>query len=59
MKSGGKKIVRIYGTDEMMGAFREMEDMKAKGYGGTLSFVRGKKTADIQIKIEYTNKLNH
>ena len=48
------KIIRIYGTDEMLSAFYEMEKLKKEGYGGTMSFVRGRKTADLQIKIEYT-----
>ena len=49
-----KNITRIYEVDEVLSAYFEMEEMKAKGYGGTLSFVRGRRSADIKVKIVYS-----
>ena len=52
-KNKDKKITEIYEVDEAARAHFEMEKMKAEGYRGTLSFVRGKRSADIKIKIVY------
>ena len=48
-----KKITRIYSTEEVLRAFRVDERMKKEGYTGTMSFVRGKRTSDLRVKIEY------
>jgi len=50
-----KKITRIYGVNEMYIAFVDMENAKAKGMTGIMSFTReGRKNNDIKIKIVYT-----
>lgn len=53
-----EKITKIYEVNEVYIAFVDMENYKLKGYSGIMSFVRGKKSADIKIKIIYS-KLNH
>lgn len=50
-----KKITRIYETNEVYLAFVDSENMKLKGYGNAImSFVRGKRSADIKIKIVFS-----